>query len=300
MAAKTTSVENRFRPNGRNWPLMYAFLIACGGSTKTTSATSLAVTNALRGYKGTIWDLDANLSTSLVCGYDEKALEGRKNVYDLVTGRATLDEIVVPARYRIGDGYEDDAFMEIPNLNLVPGSIELAQADTYIALDADAQDWFKEVLESYDGDDEIWYLDFPASYGRMVYSVARMLDENDSVVPSVRADPKDIAMLPKLLEELVRIREKNRNRRSVPGRPTVNHLLLTGTPTATYSEAAPRRAKEIAEKKYGHWLLPFVRYSADAKKIYEDTCPLPVILPNSYPAEDYRKVSTSLGYTDRT
>jgi len=207
-----------------------------------------------------------------------------------VAGEADLD----------GEGgdYDDDAFAVVPDLMQIPGSVDLAEADTAIAADPDRNDWFAEILRAYDGDD-LFYVDFPASYGKMVYSVIRMLDEDDTVIPSVRADPKDVGMVPMLVKELERVREKNRGRRSVPGRPTINHMLLTGTPTPSYTEAAARRATEQARAKYGQVLLPFVRYSADAKKLYEDMCPLPILLPNSYPAADYRKVMTHLGFVER-
>ncbi|MFD3920256.1 ParA family protein [Streptomyces sp. NPDC058595] len=295
--AKTTSVLERFRPRGRNWPLIFAYIIACGGATKTTTGTSLAVTMALRGYPGIFMDLDANLSATRVLGYSVEHLKGRKTVFDLITGNATFEEVVVPARYSLGedeDGVEQ--FAEIPNLRLIPGSPDLAGADTYIALDPDRNDWFMEFLHGYDGDDCVLHADFPASYGKMVYSVARMLDEDDSVIPSVRADPKDVGMIPDLLKELGNIREKNKNKRSIPGRPTFDHLVLTGTPTPSYVEAAARRAVTKAEGLYPQQLLPKVRYSADAKKMYEDLVPLPILLPNSYPAEDYRKVATAMGF----
>jgi chromosome partitioning protein len=290
-------VNKRFRPKGRNWPLLYAFLLACGGSTKSTSATSLAVTLAGRGVAGTIWDLDGNLSTTRVLGYDEEGMKGRKTVYDLITDPSlSIEDVRVPARFRIGDGYGDEAFEVIENLWLIPGSPEMPQADTYIALDPDRNDWFLDILHGYDGDDDAWYLDFPAGYGKMVYSVVRMLDDDDSVIPSVRADPKDVNMIPDLFKELERVREKNRNKRAVPGRPFANHLILTGTPTPSYNEAPARRATELATARYSDILLPFVRYSADAKKLYEDQCPLPILLPNSYPSVDYRKVATALGF----
>ncbi|MFI9311346.1 ParA family protein [Streptomyces triculaminicus] len=296
----TRTVEPRFRPRGRRHPKIYAFILECGGSTKTTSATSMATEAALRGYPGTVFDFDANRSTTTILGYDEEAMKGRKTVLDLIHGTATLDEVALPARYRIGDGYGDDAFAYIPGLRVVPSCKEMSTADTAIAEDADRQDWFAEILLGYDGDeDDVFWLDFPASYGKMVYSVIRMLDEDDSVIPSVRADPKDVKLLVALFEELDRVREKNRLRRSVPGRPTVNHLILTGTPTASYTEASARKATALAESQYGDILTPYIRYSADAKKLYDDCCPLPILLPNSVPAVDYRKLMTSIGFPDR-
>ncbi|MEU6482065.1 ParA family protein [Streptomyces sp. NPDC047017] len=299
---KTTSVtvDPRFRPKRRNWPLIWAYIIECGGSTKSTSATSMAVTAALRGYPGVVFDLDSNMSSTTVLGYDETALKGMKTAIDLLYGTATLDEVAVPARYRIGDGDDpEEDFAPIPNLRVVPSSPSMAGADLAIAEDADRNDWFAEILKSYEGDDTVFYLDFPASYGKMPYSVLRMLDEDDSVIPSIKADPKDVKLVKRLTDELERVRDKNRGRRSVPGRPTLNHLLLTGTPTRSYDEAAARRATAAAEAMYGSVLLPYIRYSADAKKLYEDEVPLPILLPNSVPSVDYRKVMTHLGFVDR-
>lgn len=299
MSPKKKAMEPRFRPRGRNWPLIIAYLIACGGSTKSTTSTSLAVTMALRGYPNTFWDLDANMSGTRVLGYEPEDLEGLKTVIDLIEGKATFDEVALPARYWSGtDDDGNNVYTPIPNLRLIPSDPGLAGTDTLIALDPDRNDWFMEVMHAYDGDDVAWNVDFPASYGKMVYSVARMLDEDDKVIPSVRADPKDVYLLAALLKELETIREKNQNKRTVPGRPTMNHLVLTGTPTPSYSEAPARRATALAQADYGEVLLPLVRYSADAKKMYEDGAPLPILLPNSYPAVDYRKVATALGFVE--
>ncbi|MFJ8848512.1 ParA family protein [Streptomyces cyaneofuscatus] len=295
----TRHVEDRFRPRGRRYPKIYAFILECGGSTKSTSCTSMAVEGADRGYTGIVFDFDANMSTTRILGYDETSLKGKKTVLDLIHGTATLDEVALPARYRIGDGYDDEAFAYIPGLRVVPSCSGMASADTAIAEDADRQDWFAELLLSYEGDEDVFWCDFPASYGRMVYSVLRMLDEDDSVIPSVKADPKDVQYLVPLFTELERVREKNRLRRSVPGRPTINHLILTGTPTPTYREAPARRAVQVAERLYSDILTPYIRYSGDAKKLYEDWCPLPILLPNSYPAVDYRKLMTGIGFTRR-
>ncbi|MFK0119249.1 hypothetical protein [Streptomyces sp. NPDC090994] len=49
---------------------------------------------------------------------------------------------------------------------------------------------------------------------------------------------------------------------------------------------------------YSFVLLPYIRYSADAKKLYEDEVPLPLLPPNSVPSVDYRKVMTHLGFVD--
>ncbi|GAB2717241.1 ParA family protein [Kitasatospora kifunensis] len=290
--------DKGFRPDGRNWPLIVSFMIDCGGSTKSSTGTALAVEAARRGYRGLYLDLDANRSGSRVLGYDDTALEGRPTVADLVVGKATLDEVAVPARVRIGPGYKENAFETIPNLRLLPASRDLSGADTTIAVGSYG-DWFVNLMHNYEGDDEVLWADFPAKYGKLPYSVARMMDESDALIPSVRADPKDLKLVPDLFTELEDIRAKNAGNRFVPGRPTVSHMVLTSTPTASYTEALPQRAIDLAENLYGHLLLPYVRYSAEAKKIYESDCPIEYLAPHSYPAEDYRKIVTALGFERR-
>ncbi|MDG5801427.1 ParA family protein [Streptomyces ossamyceticus] len=286
------TVDPEFRPKGRNWPLIWAYIIEGGGSTKTTSATSMAVTAALDGYPGVVFDLDSNMSATTVLGYDETALKGKKTAIDLLYGRATLDEVALPARYRTGDGDDpEEDFEPIENLRVVPGSPAMADADRAIAEDADRNDWFAEILHSYKGDEAVFYLDFPASYGKMPYSVLRMLDEEDSVIPSIKADPKAVKLVKRLTDELERVRDKNRGCPSVPGRPTLKHLILTGTQPLTWPEqVAARRGTAAAEAMYSSLLLPYIRYSADAEKIYEDAVPLPILLPDSVASVDYREV----------
>lgn len=85
---------------------------------------------------------------------------------DLLYGKATPDEVALPARYRIGDGDDpEEDFAPIPNLRVLPSSPAMAGAALAIAEDADRNDWFAEILRSYEGDDTVFYLDFPASYG---------------------------------------------------------------------------------------------------------------------------------------
>ncbi|MGW3269667.1 hypothetical protein [Streptomyces sp. NPDC001056] len=45
-------------------------------------------------------------------------------------------------------------------------------------------------------------------------------------------------------------------------------------------------------------LLACIRCSAGAKKLYEVEVPLTILLPNSAPSVDYRKVMTHLGFID--
>ncbi|MFI2034674.1 ParA family protein [Streptomyces bottropensis] len=296
------TVDSAFRPKGRNWPLIWAYIIEGGGSTKTTSATSMAVIAALDGFPGIVFDLDSNMSATTVLGYDETALKGKKTAIDLLYGKATLDEVALPARYRVGDGDGDDPeedFAPIPNLRVVPGSPAMAGADLAIAEDADRNDWFAEILRSYNGDDTHFYLDFPASYGKMPHSVLRMLDEDDSVIPSIKADPKAVKLVKRLTDELERVRDKERGSRSVPGRPTLKHLILTGTSPLTWKDqVAAGRATAAAEAMYSSVMLPCIRYSADAEKIYEDAVPLPILLPDSVVSVDYRKVMGRLAFGD--
>ncbi|MFJ1666105.1 ParA family protein [Streptomyces bottropensis] len=294
------TVDSSFRPQGRNWPLIWAYIIEGGGSTKTTSATSMAVTAALDGYPGVVFDLDSNMSATTVLGYDETALKGKKTAIDLLHGRATLDEVARPARYRVDDGDDpEEDFAPIPNLRVVPGSPAMAGADRALAEDADRNDWFAEILRSYNGDDTHFYLDFPASYGKVPHSVLRMLDEDDSVIPSIKADPKAVKLVKRLTDELERVRDKERGSRSVPGRPTLKHLILTGTSPLTWKDqVAARRATAAAEAMYSSVLLPCIRYSADAEKIYEDEVPLPILLPDSVVSVDYRKVMGRLAFGD--
>ena len=49
-------------------------------------------------------------------------------------GKATLDEVALPARYRIGDGDDpEEDFAPIPNLRVLPSSPAMAGADLAIA-----------------------------------------------------------------------------------------------------------------------------------------------------------------------
>ena len=118
-----------------------------GGVGKTTSAINIGAALAILGKKTLLIDFDpqGNLSS----GVGGKA--GARGMYQVVSGLATLSEVVVPTR--------------VPNLFLAPSSIDLSGATVELVEKEDRNEYLKraigEVRDRYD----FILIDCPPSLG---------------------------------------------------------------------------------------------------------------------------------------
>ncbi len=306
--SKTTlvsrEVDPRFRPNGRTWPQIWDWLLATGGAGKTTYSTAMAVIMALRGYVITFIDLDQQCNGSAILGHHPDIRPaGQPDVLDMVLGKRTFEEVRVPARYRvtIGEKREDDVYMDIPNLFLVPGTRDLSNGDTLLFENPHRFNWFKDFLrDEYEGDDDMFFIDNPANYGKLVGTVAMMLDEDDEVVPPCLASTKSWDGFAPLFKELEKVRLQYANSKAIPGRPTVKRIPMLGVQQGKKAEKDAKKALANMQRDYPELLAgtPFVRYSAPAKGLIEEKLPLPLLAPSNPATADFRKVATAWGFPD--
>ncbi|MGW0562954.1 ParA family protein [Streptomyces sp. NPDC003016] len=305
MSTKTLPRRN-LRPGGRNWPLLLAAFIITGGSAKTSSVIMLGATLALRGYKVRIFDFDHQRSAShILCAMDELPA-GHGTIYDLMHGDS-LEDCSTQARYLISPADPETEtpaeYEDIENLKIVPGSRNVKNFDTETGQEGNEQLilWFRELCDSYEGDDDVWLLDLPASLSKLVVSALIPFQEDDEIVPPVLVTSKEQTDLKATFEELAELRKqqnkRSRGRRSLP---TVKHIVMCGTPTASYDDPEGHITVAAIERIYGeHFQLHKVRWNKPVRQQHRRQSPVYAFGPkNAAAIEDYNKVATALGFVD--
>ncbi|WP_433860144.1 ParA family protein [Streptomyces kronopolitis] len=292
---------------------MAAFIIT-GGSAKTSSIVMLATTLALRGYKVRIFDFDHQRSAShIMCAMDELPA-GHGTIYDLMHG-AELEACTVQGRYLAvpaetnpdnpAEILEPAEYEPIKNLKIVPGSRNVKNFDTETTQEGNEQliMWFRELCDSYDGDDDVWLLDLPASLSKLVVSALIPFQEDDEIVPPVLVTSKEETDLKATFEELAEMRsQQNKNKRGRSRRvePTVRHILMAGTPTPGHPDPEGDMTIASMEATYGeHFELHKVRYNRPVRQQHRRQAPVHTFAQrNAAAIEDYAKVATALGFND--
>ncbi|WP_030372342.1 ParA family protein [Streptomyces rimosus] len=307
-----TTLARHTRPGGRNWPLLLAALIISGGSAKTSSIIMLAVTLALRGWKVRVFDFDHQRSAShIACAMDELPA-GQGTVYDLMHG-ADLEACSVPYRYRLTPARPDPdnpekmlpaEYETVENLKIVPGSRAVKNFDTELTLPGNEMliSWFRELCDDYDGDDDVWLLDLPASLSKLAVSVLAPFQEDDEIIPPVLVTSKEETDLKATFEELAEMRaqQNGRSRRKRTG-PTIKHVVMCGTPTPGYNDSEGELTVASMTAALGeHYQLHKVRWSKLIRQQHRRQAPVHAFGPrNAMPIEDYNKLATALGFVDR-
>ncbi|AWI32689.1 ParA family protein [Streptomyces tirandamycinicus] len=294
------------RPEGRNWPLLFAAFIITGGSAKTSTIIMMAVTLALRGYKVRVFDFDHQRSASHIgCAMDELPA-GQGTIYDLMHG-ASLEDCTVPFRYVVNPADAATGapaeYEEVENLRIVPGSRNVKNFDTETTQEGNEQliTWFRELCDEYEGDDDVWLLDLPASLSKLVVSALIPFQEDDEIVPPVLVTSKEETDLKATFEELAEMRnQQNARSRRRKTAPTIKHIVMAGTPTPGRPDAEGDATVESMTRTYGeHFQLHKVRWSSFVRQQHRRQAPVHAWGPkNAAPIEDYNKLATALGFVD--
>jgi chromosome partitioning protein len=160
-----------------------------GGVGKTTTAINLATALAAIGWKVLLIDLDpqGNASTGLGIAASQRKLSS----YDVLIGKAGLDEAAVPTR--------------VPRLDLLPATVDLSGAEIeMVGLDDRAHRLAKAFDNLRDGRWNICLIDCPPSLGLL--TVNALVAARQLLVP-LQSEFFALEGLSQLLQTVERIRE---------------------------------------------------------------------------------------------
>lgn len=139
-----------------------------GGVGKSTTAINLSAAVALAGKRVLVADLDPQGNTTSGFGIDKS--DGKKTVYDVLSGEASLDEAVVATSTK--------------NLFVLPAGIDLAGVEIELASISRREFYLKEVLSKADGYDYV-FIDCPPSLGLLTLN---SLTAADSILVPIQCE----------------------------------------------------------------------------------------------------------------
>ncbi len=120
-----------------------------GGVGKTTTAINLGTALAAAGHRTLILDLDPQGNASTGLGIDRAAR--RITSYDVLVGRASIGEAVLPTR--------------VPGLSIVPATVDLSAAEVELVADPRRVYRLKDAVSRLDHSFAITLVDCPPSLG---------------------------------------------------------------------------------------------------------------------------------------
>lgn len=134
-----------------------------GGVGKTTSAINLGAYLALAGKRTLLVDFDPQ--ANLTSGLGRKP--GGRNIYNVISGQATLKEIVQPTK--------------VEWLDLAPSSIDLSGATVELVDKADRNEYLKRALATLESEYDFILIDCPPSLG--ILTLNGLVAADEVVVP---------------------------------------------------------------------------------------------------------------------
>lgn len=159
-----------------------------GGVGKTTTAINLAASLAAMEQRVLIIDLDPQGNATTGLGLEKK--ETTKSMYDVLIGRRTLDEVIVPTACE--------------NLFIAPGSMDLAGAEVELVGVDSRECVLKHALSRYQGKRfRFVFIDCPPSLNLLTINA---LVAADRVLIPLQAEFYALEGLTQLLQTVKRIR----------------------------------------------------------------------------------------------
>ncbi len=279
-------------------PKKLAFANQSGGSGKTTSAVAAAASLATKHHRRVrVTDCDTNRDASRLLGYDDPdALENQTNVNDVLFMDTSLAEATLPARIPDGNG----GWREIPNLEVVCASLELAKIDLNLASEMKREERLRMAFDNDTDPRDIEIVDCPASLGLLMVNILMAVDE---VIAAVKPGMKEIRALTELEDTIDQVNQW----RSSPLR--LSAIVVADRPPRTQG-AAYADAIKLLVKTYGHDMIvphpeqsvageeEYHRYgvsrSVKVVESYDGSMPVNLHAPTSNTAKEYDVLAEQL------
>jgi chromosome partitioning protein len=200
---------------------IYALANQKGGVGKTTTAVNLAACIAEAGYDSLLVDIDPQSNATVGVGLPK---DSSPSVYQLLSGEATLEEIIVPTG--------------IEHLWVAPANPDLAGANVELPRIAGSETKLKEALADVRDRYAFTLLDCPPSLGPLTVNA---LVAADRVIVPVQAEYFALEGLAGLLDTLKLIQ------RELNPRLTIAGMVLT------MYDARTRLAQDVAAEVRNHF-----------------------------------------------
>jgi chromosome partitioning protein len=201
--------------------IIYAITNQKGGVGKTTTAINLAACVAEAGYRALLVDIDPQCNATVGLGI---AKDAGQTTYDLISGSATLEQIVVPSI--------------IDQLWVAPSGPDLAGANVELPRIPGSETRLRDALTTVRDRYAFTLLDCPPSLGPLTVNA---LVAADRVIVPVQAEYFALEGLAGLLDTLALIQ------RELNPRLTVAGMLLT------MYDARTRLAQDVAREVREHF-----------------------------------------------
>ena len=160
-----------------------------GGVGKTTTAINLATALAASGWRTVLVDLDPQGNASTGLGL--KQVDRVHSSYDLLLGDASLKESAIPTL--------------IPNLDLVPATVDLSGAEIELVEFDDRTTRLKAAFDKSDAHWDICLIDCPPSLGLLTIN---SLVAVDSILVPLQCEFFALEGLSQLLQTVERIQQR--------------------------------------------------------------------------------------------
>lgn len=274
---------------------IFVMMNQAGSVGKTTVANTVFTEAALRGWSGLIIDADLQTDMSYWFGYDgDEIPEGVLTIHDLMLGQARLEDVVVPARTRIGAGEGEDAFEVIPGLDLVRGDIKMKQADGELVQDKLGVFWLQNVIKKQveEGKYDFIVIDAPASYARLSES---LLVAATDVITMMKPMRKELRGARALARELVSL---NTDFEDFGANVRPTWYCINDAKSESQGKFFANMQDE-AREVYGEKLLPGVKNAVVVAEAFDAQEPLPIWAPKSESMEVFADITDKIGFPQK-
>ena len=240
---------------------IYAIANQKGGVGKTTTAVNLAACVAEAGYEALLVDIDPQCNATVGLGISKASA---LTVYDLLSGNASLEEIVVPSG--------------IEHLWVAPAGPDLAGATVELPRMAGSEGRLKEALTGVRERFAFTLLDCPPSLGPLTVNA---LVAADRVIVPVQAEYFALEGLAGLLDTLALVQRELNPRLTIAGMlltmvdsrtrlaQDVDREIREHFPELVFDTVIPRNVRIGEAPSYGQPVIHYDPHSSGADAYFE-------------------------------